>query len=1224
MAEVATLFADLILRTAGFQTGLNAAVASATQAGQQMSAAFGNAPQRAILNTGRALNTLAGSMNNSLGSRPQRAIADTTTALNELGSNMVASLGSRPQRAINETESSFSRMASSMSNRFANVANVVSGILISQAFYKILTSVQDASDAVLEFSKNLEQSAISFSIMLGSGEKAQRFLEELKTFAATTPFSFETARDASQRLLAMGFAAESVIPTMRTLSDATAVMGASKEKMDRIVLALGQMKTNGKIAGQEIRQLAEAGIPAYTILQEELGLTSDQIKNIGKMKISGDLGVEAILRGMQKRFGGAADQISKTLGGLQSTVKDDMLIISEVIFRGPYNALKKVTSTFVNFLENARKIVNTSGLGGLFESIVPPRLQTTIRIIIAAFQSLAGTLVIVWQALKPVVLLAGEYLVRAFALVAPIVLGVARAIALLAQFLTGSTQALKVFGGAIIALMVASTVTSILVKFATAIKLVAIAEFVSVAVMKLVAAVRFLTLAMMTNPIIAVVTIVSAALIELALSSETASKWLDALMAKLGALAGMKTGGLLEPTAVSDINKDMDEFNKSLIDTSKDLTGVGKGAADAKKGTDKWLASFDEVYSIPEKLGDVSDAITGVGDFKIPEIKLGKTPEVVPTDSLIAKAKKDWEDFIGVLVFPPIEPPVIPPINPAPAVNSMAMVGESIDAVAARSPVIIEIPAPSYSPFITALDATLLGIVGFAAASKLAMSNWMIDTQTAFTNWKTNTLATFAEWQTSCSNSIMQALSLTSSNIAIWSTNTSKLISDWILSTTNSIGTWGTAFVGGIITPLATTWSALYTWSVNGQVELSNWATLTNQTIGAWGANFISNITTPLATTWSALYTWSVNGQNELSNWLMLTGKTVLAWGSTLIKSITTPLAATWSALYAWSVNSQVEFSNWVVLTGATIGTWVTDTAGNIANWVTTTSGNIASWVTSATTNTQTFATTSYGWIALFCSNSWSSFKSFFSATSDSVAKWSTSLVQSISDFASSAWTKLSDLAVSVGGSIASKVESTVGSIKSTYQGLGDWVETNKGWIVPAALGAVAATGVAVAAAVTAPVTVPVAAVVATTAAATAATTAATTSAAAAVAELAAAAALIGGVLLPKVKDLLGGIGGGTPAVQGYATGGIVTRNQLVQVAEGNKREAIIPLESGMAPFARAVASELSNMSGSQGSNDSRPILYVANLIADDRGLKELERRMEIVRIQESQRKGQA
>ena len=89
----------------------------------------------------------------------------------------------------------------------------------------------------------------------------------------------------------------------------------------------------------------------------------------------------------------------------------------------------------------------------------------------------------------------------------------------------------------------------------------------------------------------------------------------------------------------------------------------------------------------------------------------------------------------------------------------------------------------------------------------------------------------------------------------------------------------------------------------------------------------------------------------------------------------------------------------------------------------------------------------------------------------------------------------------------------------------------------------------------------------------------------------------------------------------------------MARISEGNKAEAIIPLEdrAAMQPFVDAVSSGLAQDLGpvlanmqaqpAYASNDSTPPLYVGTLIADERGLKELERKMRIIQLKEDRRR---
>lgn len=96
----------------------------------------------------------------------------------------------------------------------------------------------------------------------------------------------------------------------------------------------------------------------------------------------------------------------------------------------------------------------------------------------------------------------------------------------------------------------------------------------------------------------------------------------------------------------------------------------------------------------------------------------------------------------------------------------------------------------------------------------------------------------------------------------------------------------------------------------------------------------------------------------------------------------------------------------------------------------------------------------------------------------------------------------------------------------------------------------------------------------------------------------------------------------------GHAAGGIFNREHIARFAEGNKAEAVIPLEnaSAMQPFVSAISDGILQgllpVMASNGSSSNLPPMYVGTLIADDRGLKQLYKKFELIEAQEAARKG--
>lgn len=176
----------------------------------------------------------------------------------------------------------------------------------------------------MDIAADFEQTQIAFETMLKSAEKAQQFLKEASEFANKTPFEFPELINSSKLLMAFGFEADKVLDMLKTIGDTASGLGAGSEGIDRITRALGQMQAKGRAQTEELLQIQELGVPANQILQEELGLTGEQIANIGKESIEASKVIEALLRGMEKRFGGMMDNQSRTAKGMISTLKDTL------------------------------------------------------------------------------------------------------------------------------------------------------------------------------------------------------------------------------------------------------------------------------------------------------------------------------------------------------------------------------------------------------------------------------------------------------------------------------------------------------------------------------------------------------------------------------------------------------------------------------------------------------------------------------------------------------------------------------------------------------------------------------------------------------------------------------------------------------------------------------------------------------------------------------------
>jgi tape measure domain-containing protein len=180
----------------------------------------------------------------------------------------------------------------------------------------------------------MEQTRVAFAGLLGGGKQADAMLRQLQAFAASTPFEFPELAKDTQQLIGMGFSAQNVIPIMTAVGDAAAGVGAGAEGVEHITLALGQMEAKGKISGEEMMQMTEAGIPAWKILADSMHLTVAQVMDLSQKGKLGEDAITKLWQGMEKMYGGQMRNQATTFNGLMSTLHDNA-VMALMAFAGP-------------------------------------------------------------------------------------------------------------------------------------------------------------------------------------------------------------------------------------------------------------------------------------------------------------------------------------------------------------------------------------------------------------------------------------------------------------------------------------------------------------------------------------------------------------------------------------------------------------------------------------------------------------------------------------------------------------------------------------------------------------------------------------------------------------------------------------------------------------------------------------------------------------------------
>jgi tape measure domain-containing protein len=149
--------------------------------------------------------------------------------------------------------------------------------------------------------------------------KGNEWFEKLNAWALKMPVNTEKAIQSFIMMRAMGL--QPTLKDMTTLVDTSSALGGDAGTLEGIARALGQIKTKGKVSSEELMQLAERGVPVFDILREKMGLTAEQLGNIGKQGLDAQEAIAALIEGMGEKFGGQSDKIQNKWAGLTESLK---------------------------------------------------------------------------------------------------------------------------------------------------------------------------------------------------------------------------------------------------------------------------------------------------------------------------------------------------------------------------------------------------------------------------------------------------------------------------------------------------------------------------------------------------------------------------------------------------------------------------------------------------------------------------------------------------------------------------------------------------------------------------------------------------------------------------------------------------------------------------------------------------------------------------------------
>lgn len=281
-------------------------------------------------------------------------------------------LGEFASKADDATESVQNLGDANQAGLFDGIAKAVTkGNLVATALEKVGSAVVDAGKAVIsngvDYNSQMEQYTVAFTNMLGSADKAESALAQIKQDAAKTPFDTAGLVKANQLLISTGVDAQSARNVVMALGDAVKATGGGNDELSRMAQNLQQIKNAGKATSADIKQFAYAGIDVYGILADYTGKSTADVQ---KMSISYDLLTNALLSASKEggRYFGAMETQSQTLDGRISTLKDNATQLAGAITEGLASTKGELVNVATGWVQELTDSLQTGGVASMVET----------------------------------------------------------------------------------------------------------------------------------------------------------------------------------------------------------------------------------------------------------------------------------------------------------------------------------------------------------------------------------------------------------------------------------------------------------------------------------------------------------------------------------------------------------------------------------------------------------------------------------------------------------------------------------------------------------------------------------------------------------------------------------------------------------------------------------------------------------------------------------------
>lgn len=206
----------------------------------------------------------------------------------------------------------------------------------------------------LSVAGEMDRARRSIEFYSGSVEEGRENFERFVNYAIESPiYELPFVTQTAGQLLATGQTADFAMRAMQAFGNAAMYTGAGLSQLELAFYGFKQISAVGTLQMEELRQVTENLNVPLSWVAEELGITGDELRNLGSAAIPAEKAMEAIVRTFEKRF--PMKDFNDDLIALASNVKESGRVIVWGFGEGMAKPVTRILQDLTGILDPASK-----------------------------------------------------------------------------------------------------------------------------------------------------------------------------------------------------------------------------------------------------------------------------------------------------------------------------------------------------------------------------------------------------------------------------------------------------------------------------------------------------------------------------------------------------------------------------------------------------------------------------------------------------------------------------------------------------------------------------------------------------------------------------------------------------------------------------------------------------------------------------------------------------